>query len=448
MREAQTLVKARPQQMAANPLSSPKGTSSPTAAPGHVGYFTTHYPALSHVFIEREVRGVRSAGIRVSTFSIRPSGPRDILGPANEAAHAETTCLFNLDRSAWIATHARFVLRHPRTFLATLLEALSVGKSLRDKVWQLIYVAEAMMLFDRAHARGVRHLHAHHANNVAEVARLACRLSSVLREPWSWSFTMHGSAEFWNVERFQLVRKVQHAQFIACISDFTRSQLMALTPERDWPKLHVVHMGVDMTQYPAYGGLRERRLATAPGPLRVLFVGRLIEAKGVSLMIHALATVRDAGRSVEAHIVGDGPFRAQLERLVRQRELDRDVTFVGPLGQESLLSEYEWADVFCLPSFIEGLPVVLMEALATELPVVTTRIAGVSELVDDRVVGGILVRPGRSDELASAFTDLIRDRNWAATLGRAGRERVHNEFDSHVEAAKLAGLLERYSNLE
>lgn len=428
--------------------SRPGARSTPPGASLHVGYLTTHYPALSHVFIEREVRAVRSSGTRVSTFSIRPSGAPDVLGAAHAAAYRETTCLFSISKSRWVSAHLRFAARHPRTYLSTLRDALGVGHSVRDKVWQLIYLAEAVMLFTSARAQGVQHLHAHHANNVAEVSRLACQLSRVLDEPWEWSFTMHGSAEFWNVERFRLVHKVQHAQFVACISDFTRSQLMALTPEAEWHKMHVVHMGVDMERYPAHATLRQaRRTNQADRTLRVLFVGRLIEAKGVSLLIQALADMRLAGHHVHAHIVGDGPFRNQLERLVTVRGLDAFVDFVGPLGQEDLLREYEWADAFCLPSFIEGLPVVLMEAIASELPVVTTRIAGISELVIDGTAGGVLVRPGRTDDLAAALSRMLEDGEWADDLGRKGRALVQTAFDSHTEGAKLARLFDSYAGL-
>lgn len=405
----------------------------------HVGYLVTHYPALSHVFIEREVREVRAAGVAVSTFAIRPTSPNDLLGEANQEAARTTICLFDLSKAVWFRSALRNLIRNPRALFAALGASLSMARTARDVVWQSFYFLEAVVLFEQARKQGVNHLHVHHANNVAEVARLACILSSQEAVPWKWSLAMHGSAEFWNVERFRLREKVEAASMVACISDFTRSQLMALVPRKHWEKLHIVHMGVDMGAYPA---LADTRSARPADPTRVLFVGRLLEAKGLSLLLEAVGDLVRQGFAFELRVVGDGPYREPLRELIRARRLDDVVVLRGPVGQDKILEEYEWADVFCLPSFIEGIPVVLMEALATELPVVTTQITGISELVEDGRVGGLLIRPGRTDLLSDALRRLSVDKDWAIALGRAGRVRVSKEFNSAVEARKLALLLE------
>ena len=411
--------------------------------PLRVAYLTSHYPALSHVFIEREVQGMRAAGVEVITFSVRPTSAQDLLSEGHRRAAASTSCLFELPKVLWLQAHASCLIRDPAAYLSALVSAMRTGTGVRSRSLQYVYFLEAVVFAVSARRRGATHIHVHHANNVAEVARLACILARSEARPWTWSLAMHGSAEFWNVERFQLAAKVIASDLVACISDYTRSQLMALVPAEHWTKLHVIHMGVDPTRYPALGD--ERRLRPEGTPLRILFVGRIIEAKGLSLLVEAIARLHAAGEPVELRIVGAGPFQVQLEGDVVRRGLAAVVDFRGPLGQDDVLQEYAWADLFCLPSFVEGVPVVLMEAMATELPVVSTHVNGIPELVTSGSVGGILVRPGRVDHLADAFRAIGRDRELALAMGRAGRALVLEEYNSAIEASRLSVLIRSLS---
>ena len=214
---------------------------------------------------------------------------------------------------------------------------------------------------------------------------------------------MHGPTEFEAVDHFDLAAKVEAADRVACISDFARSQLMRLVDSTEWPKLDIVRMSVDLDRY----GPPER-LRSHDGPLRILSVGRLVPEKGALLLIDALADVVARGVDVDATLVGAGPLEPLLRERVGQAGLGEQITLTGSIGQDRLPDMYRRADIFCLPSFQEGLPVVLMEAMATGLPVVTTAIAGIPELV-------MIESPGESSQPAAPLSLRTRSLSWPRT---------------------------------
>ncbi len=370
-----------------------------TASPAPVAYLVSQYPLISHTFIEREIEGLRAQGVPVHTFSIRPPGA--LLSEAMVAEADRTTVL--QDSLPGIAKAAlRELAAHPGATLGSAARALGTGEPrARSRVWQLFYLSEALRLLDELNALGVRHIHAHFANNGADVARAAIAHARRVDPDggWRWSFTMHGPTEFEAVERFDLAAKVADADAVACISDFTRSQLMRLAEPSDWPKLDVVHMSVDTDRFVPPAEPR------TDGPLRILDVGRLVPEKGAPVLLDAVELLTGRGVDVELRLVGGGELETDLARIISERGLGDRVTLVGSVGQDDIVAQYHWADVFCLPSFQEGLPVVLMEAMATELPVVTSTINGIPELVKDGS-NGYLLPPGRADLLADALAKL------------------------------------------
>ncbi len=392
-----------------------------TASPAPVAYLVSQYPLISHTFIEREIEGLRALGVPVHTFSIRQPGA--LLSDAMRAEAERTTVLQDsFPGIAKTALHELVV--HPGQTLASAARALGTGEArAKSRVWQLFYAAEAMRLLDELNTLGVRHIHAHFANNGADVARAAIAHARRVDPDggWRWSFTMHGPTEFEAVERFDLAAKVADADAVACISDFTRSQLMRLSAPADWPKLDVVHMSVDTDRFvPPAAGRSE-------GPLRILDVGRLVPEKGAPVLLDAVDLLTQRGIDVELRLVGGGDLAAELTRIIAERGLDDRVTLVGSVGQDDIVEQYHWADVFCLPSFQEGLPVVLMEAMATELPVVTSTINGIPELVKDGS-NGFLLPPGRADLLAEALASLASDPELRRRLGNQARTDVIEGF--------------------
>lgn len=398
-----------------------------------VAYLVSRYPAVSHTFVLREVEALRAAGIGVDTFSVRAG---TALSEADRRELASTTTLLPPSLPA-LAGAAATALRHPAATWSTLRYALSRATHPKAALWQVFYVVEALLLFRQLRRRRIRHVHAHFANVGADVARLCTRLGrAITGERWTWSFTMHGPTEFANVDRYDLAGKAGDAELVVCISDYSRSQLQGLTEEDRWDRFHVVHCGIDPSHF-----VPEARRAD-PGPVDVLCVGRLVPEKGQAVLLEALRLLDERG--VDAHVtfVGDGPRRQALEAIAERSGLGDRTTFTGAVSQDEIRAWYGKADVFCLPSFAEGVPVVLMEAMACGIPVVTTRITGVPELVEDGVAG-LLVAPGRADLLADAVAELAADPGRRARMGEAGRAAVTAGFDISRSGEQLAGLFAR-----
>jgi colanic acid/amylovoran biosynthesis glycosyltransferase len=405
-----------------------------------IAYLASRYPAVSHTFIQREVAGLRERGVTIDTFAIRRAGRDEVLSRADEAEARATYALLPVRLSHLLRAHLRALVRHPRGYKTTLAQALRLAPAgARGALWQGFYFAEAVLLWDRCRRRGATHVHAHFANVGSDVALLAARLGREAGAgPRSWSLTMHGSTEFYDVPGYRLAEKAREAAFVACVSDFTRSQMMLFVEEQHWPKLALVRCGVDPERFAPVATEAE----AAPGrPVRILAVGRLVGGQGVALLLDALGTLVAGGRDVALTVVGDGPSRERLHAQAARLGLADRVEWVGALGQDEIRARYAAADVFCLPSFAEGVPVVLMEAMAMEVAVVATRVAGIPELIEDGT-NGLLVTPARADELADALGRLVDDPGLRARLGAAGRRAVLEGYDLGRWTAALRGLLE------
>lgn len=400
-----------------------------------IAYLCSQYPYVSHTFVLREVEALRRRGVEIATFSIRRTADRHLLADADRQAAATTYSILPPRPGHLLAAFARAIATRPRRTLLTLVRAMRLTPGgLRGLTWQLFYFAEALVLWDRCRRLGIRRIHCHFANNAADVALLAVSLGG---PEWGWSFTMHGSGEFADVGRHRLRQKVQHADLVVCISDFCRSQLMRLVDPEQWGKLYTVHCGVDVDTFRI---ARPERVAGEP--IHVLTVARLSPDKGLNLLVEAVAELNARGQRTTLTIVGDGPERERIEAQARVDGLDDDVEITGLVGQDTIHQYYAAADIFCLPSFAEGVPIVLMEAMATELPVVATRVMGIPELVDDEV-SGLLIAPARVDQLVGALGRLASDPRVRRELGTNGRRAVEAGFAEESVTEELQHLLER-----
>lgn len=390
-------------------------------------WLTGEYPKVSHTFIGREIAALRAQGIDILTCTIRRTHPRDVMADQAEEA-ASTYAVVDTARRAphrLLAAHARIIARSPMTWLRAFRLALATGSpGIKARLWQLFYFAEAGLLAEHLRAKGVTHLHNHFSKASCSVAMLTSALSGI-----PFSFTMHGPDIFFEPERWRLDAKIARARFVCCISDFCRSQAMLFSDPAHWAKLHIVHCGIDPALY--------ARADRAPGA-HLVVVGRLAAVKGVAVLIEAMARLDIP--DLHLTLVGDGPERAALETLARDRGVKARITFAGYKTSAEVARILSTADAFVLPSFAEGLPVVLMEAMATGLPVIATQIAGIPELVRDGE-NGRLVPPGNVDALARAIGEVLSDPVRAKTHGQAGQVRVRTEHSAEIEAARLRTLL-------
>ena len=400
-----------------------------------IGYLVSAYPLISHTFIAREIDALREIGVDLETMSIRRTPDQLLLTDADRRAAAETFAVLPVSMSRLLRSHATAFAARPVTYLRTLRRALRLSTGgVRATLWQLFYFGEAIVVWAYCREREIGHLHVHFANVGSAVALLAADFGS--RDGLSWSFTMHGQTEFDDVTKYRLAEKVRDARFVACISDYCRAQLFRQVEPEHWDKLTIVRCGLDAE------AIQRAAPAEPPasnGTLRALSVGRLVPDKGQMVLLEALAELHRRGVDTSMTIVGEGPDRARLESASRRLGISDQVTFTGALGSDRVAELYREADVFCLSSFAEGVPVSLMEAMSNRLPVVSTRIAGIPELVEDGV-SGALVPPGQAPPIADALQRLAGEPQLRQRWGEAGRQRVLGTYDIGRSARRLAEL--------
>jgi glycosyltransferase involved in cell wall biosynthesis len=274
---------------------------------------------------------------------------------------------------------------------------------------------------------GVQHLHAHFGTNSATVADL----QHILGGP-RWSFTTHGPEEFDAPVALSLGEKAAAASFTVAVSSFGRSQLCRWAPVDVWPRLKVVHCGIEPERFP-------EPEPAEPGK-RLVAIGRFSEQKGFPILIEALAIAARKEPDLRLTLVGDGELRGEIEALIERYTLRRHVTLTGWLPEEQVRAELAAANALVLPSFAEGLPMVVMEAMAAGRPVIATSIAGIPELVTPSV--GWLVPAGDAAALAEAMETFAKTPDdTRAAMGQAARKRVMERHDVNHEAARLGELI-------
>jgi len=321
----------------------------------------------------------------------------------------------------------RVMMQSPRRFIkAAHLATCMVRESDRPLGYHMIYLAEACRILRWVRNYGCARLHAHFGTNSAEVAMLVHALGGP-----AYSFTVHGPDEF--MVPMGLSEKVRRAAFTVAISSFGRSQIYMRSHYLDWPKIHVVHCGVERS-------FHDGDPTSVPMAPRFVCVGRLCEAKGQLLLIAAAARLRAAGIECELVLAGDGPLRVEIERLIDQHGLNSQVRITGWISSSSVRSEILAARALILPSFAEGLPVVLMEAMALRRPVLSTYVAGIPELVISGE-NGWLFAAGSVEELVDAMMKcLAAVPEDLSKMGDLGYQRVMARHSIETSTAKLADL--------
>jgi glycosyltransferase involved in cell wall biosynthesis len=390
-----------------------------------LAYLCNLYPAVSHSFVRREIQAVEATGHEVHRFSLR-SCRGDLKDEADVREAARTETVLGSGAAQLIFAASVLFVTHPvRTFNALAAAWRLSGAGVRQKIRHIAYWLEAAWLVRRMAELKIDHLHAHFGTNPAAVAAIA--------RAWggpTFSFTVHGPDEFDAPLALALPAKIEAASFVAAISSYGRSQLMRWSAPDHWKKIRLVRCGLDSTFLEA-----ESRPVPA-NSTEFVCVARLSRQKGLPLLIAACERLRASGAEFSVTIVGDGEMRAQLEQEIGRRELGDVVSLVGVRTAAEIREHLLRARAFVLPSFAEGLPVVIMEALALSRPVITTAIAGIPELVDGEC--GWLIAAGSEDALVDAMSAALRaSPEELSAMGAIGRERVRRMHD----AARNAELL-------
>ena len=393
-----------------------------------ITYFINQYPKVSHTFIRREILALERLGHIVQRIAVR--GWNDIqVDPQDVAEQAKTQ--FVLQGGAVLLLIATFksLISSPARFFTALKLALKMGwRADRPMLLHLIYLAEACQTAQWVQAAKSRHIHAHFGTNPAEVAMLAGVLADV-----PYSFTVHGPEEFDRPQFLKLADKIKHAKFVVAISSFGRSQLSRWIDFSEWYKVQEVHCGLE----PAFYADADTTLPAEP---TLVCVGRLCEQKGQMLLVEAAKQLKEANIAFSLVLAGDGEMRAEIEQLIKKYQLEQQVKITGWISSDAVRTHILAAQALVLPSFAEGLPVVIMEAMALRRPVLTTYIAGIPELVTHGK-NGWLFPAGSVDALVGAMKAALNTpQKQLQAMGDDAFLRVTVRHDIDTEAAKLATL--------
>ncbi len=394
-----------------------------------IAYLTNQYPHIAHTFIRREILALERTGFEVVRLAIRSSDLSQINKDDQEEAR-KTRVLIDMPKLTILKLSLSALCKKPISFTRTLGSAITMGLSSNSLLKHFFYFVEACLLSEIAAYEKFGHVHVHFGTNPATVAHLAKKIGNL-----TYSLTVHGPEEFDRVEKIHLAEKIRSASFVAAVSSYGRSQLYRWSAKADWDKIHIVRCGININEY-----AEAPPLSKHSNGADLVCVGRLAEQKGQSTLIRALSELKDGGSVYSLNLVGDGEEREALEQLCRQLGVKDQVNFLGWRSQEEVRELINTANVFVLPSYAEGLPVVLMEAVALSKPCISTFIAGIPELIENGRSGWLTYAGDHlqlSEAIQSAMNTNPRDQR---SITDAAMKKLRENHDIEEQAEILAEL--------
>ncbi len=393
-----------------------------------IAYLMNSYPMISTTFIRREIEAHERRGMEIKRYAIR-HWEGELVDPLDIAEADRTDYILSGNAGGLIAVFFRELISRPRGVIRALGPWLSLLKKARGGlVRHAAYLMEAASFRQRAEADKIEHVHVHFGTNAAAVALLA----RIMGGP-TYSFTVHGPDELTDAPLLDFPAKIEHASFVAAITNFCKSQLIRFSSIKAADKIEIVHCGLE---------LRDFEVSPPPDNQTFVCVGRLCPQKGQAQLPAVAAALRGEFPNLKIILVGDGESRAEIESEISRLGVCENVVIKGWMENAKVREQVKSARAFLLPSFAEGLPVVIMEALALGRPVISTYIAGIPELVDEGC--GWIVPAGDEDALIRVMGDALRSSpERLAALGSEGRKRIEQSHDVDKEAAKLGQLFEQ-----
>lgn len=387
-----------------------------------LAYFCSEYPSRSHTFIRREIKELRLRGASIDVYALRRPKRENLISALDHQEYEQTISVLPVKPWNLILIHGQMFVRKPLSYLHTLKTALGHHlPGLKNTLWSLFQFAEGIVLAHHLQQKPVQHLHIHFANAGANVGMIACTYLEL-----SWSMTLHGTSCFDYPWGPLLGPKLEKCTFANCISYFGLSQAFRAVSPQHWHKLFVSRCGIELDAV----NLAKSNLANYQKDtsiIRIISVGRLHVEKGYPVMINAFVDALKVVPNMELVLLGDGPYRNELEAYIREKGIADKVIFRGAVPEQTVLDEMVHADIFALSSFMEGIPMVLMEAMVLEVPVIAPRLAGIPELVIDKE-NGLLFDPANSAQMAKYIIELALDKEKRIRYGKAGKQKVLSEF--------------------
>lgn len=396
-----------------------------------LAYLTTEYPKASHTFVRRELLALEELGHDILRMSVR--GGSAMVDPSDLDEATKTTYLLSQKKRTLIGSFARAMVFRPIRFARACAMSYSMWKT-SDRGWirHLAYLVEATVMLWILKRENVEHVHVHFGKNSADVTRLVKCLGGP-----GYSMTIHGPGEFDNPRGFSLGPKIEDSEFTVAISHYGTAQLRRWVSYEHWDKLHVIRCTINEDFLSKY---QPQTIDSK----QFVCIGRLTAQKGQLLLIDALASLVADGVDVKLLLAGDGEMRDVLEQRVRDHGIEKNIEITGWIGEADVRRHLLESRAMVLPSFAEGLPVAIMEAMALGRPVISTCITGIPELLRDRE-NGWLITAGCVDDIARAMKEALEtplDR--LNEMAADGHDRVRAQHHAVIEATKLESLMKRY----
>ncbi len=400
-----------------------------------VTYFINHYPKVSHTFIRNEILGLEGLGIEVERVSIHSD--KDIY-PDNPdfSEKAKTHYLLAANKIKLGLSLIFSASKQFKRVIECSLLCLKLSRtSDRGLLKNLFYLGEGVLLAEQVKRNGSQHIHAHFGTNSTDIAMYASMIAQV-----PFSFTVHGPEEFDRTFGINLGEKIKRADSVFAITKYCQSQLFRWCAYEDWKKIRIVHCGLGEIFFdPSTAGSAPE--AKNDGMINALFIGRLCEQKGPMILLESLPALLNDGIKLHVTFAGDGELRHEMEKFISENSLEHAVTITGWVDSNRIKALLQKSTLMILPSFAEGLPVAIMEALALKVPVLTTHINGIPELIEHGR-SGLLVTPGCKESLIEAikaFDSLTEQERFE--IVEEGYKRVEVEHSSATESKKIQQYL-------
>ena len=393
-----------------------------------LAYFTNIYPRATDTFIRREVNGLRARDFEVITFSVRKVDTAHDVDEEVLREKSQTRYLLPISMLRVIQYFFIVLGSNPSGSIKAMVLAWKTSRpGIKGHLLQFAYFLEAIVLSVYLRQEKIEHIHNHFGDNTGNVTLMASLITKI-----PFSISIHGPHIFFDAKDWALDVKAVYARFIACIGYYCRSQLMLYTDSSNWEKFKIVRCGIDFDAY-HFNARNKKEIKN------LVYVGRLDVEKGVPVLISSMSILKEKGYDVKLTLLGDGPDRGYLEKIADNSGVSKQIDFRGFVSQEVVADTLAKSDVFVLPSFAEGIPVSLMEAMAIGVPVIATDVGGVTELVVDQETGQVV---HASDEkgLAAAIARYVDDQAFYRKISEQAREKVMQEFDIDDQVDILAGL--------
>ncbi|BAQ62823.1 glycosyl transferase [Geminocystis sp. NIES-3708] len=401
-----------------------------------IAYLINQYPKISHSFIRREIQALEKKGLEIKRYSIRYSEDK-LVDIEDKEELKETKFILNVGMIGLLINILKTIIFYPFNFIKTIIFTLKIGyKSDRGIVRNLAYLGEACVLSFWLKQENITHIHAHFGTNSATVAML----SNILFD-FTYSFTIHGPEEFDKPETISLPEKIKKATFVVVISSYGKSQVYRWCDYPEWGKIHIIHCG-----------LNEKFIDAKITPItlenNLVCVGRLCPQKGQILLLKAIARLKEKRIICNLTLVGDGELRREIENLAEKLEVKNQIIITGWASSEEVKQQITKAKLMVIPSFAEGLPVVIMESLALGIPVISTYIAGIPELIVNGE-SGWLIPAGDIDALTIAIESALNlPIEKLEEMGQKGKIAVNKNHNIYQETENLIKLFQSYLSLK